>query len=44
MMIWGLAFEVEVLDRVFGVGLFSLWGLEPVMWGFLGFLGLGLSI
>ena len=39
MMIWGLGFGDEVLDWVFGVALFSLWGLEPVVRGLLGFWG-----
>ena len=34
----------EVWDSVFGIGVFSLWGLGPVVWGLLGFLGFGLFI
>ena len=37
--VWG--FGVGVLFWVFGVGAFSWWGLGPVVWGLLGFLGLG---
>ena len=37
MVVWG--FGVGVLYWVFGV--FSWWGLGPVVWGLLGFLGLG---
>ena len=33
-----------ISDWVVGVGLFISWGLEPVLWGPLGFLGFGLSI
>ena len=42
MVVWG--FGVGILDRVFGVEIFNLWGLEPVVWGLLGFQELGLSI
>ena len=37
---WG--FGVWVLNRVFGVVVFSWWGLGPVVWSLLSFLGLGL--
>mgnify|MGYP001793554487 CR=1 FL=1 len=30
-------FGVRVSDWVFGVGVFSWWGLGPVVWGLLGF-------
>ena len=33
-----------VLDWAFVVRVFSWWGLGPVVWDFLGFFGLGLSI
>ena len=39
MVIWG--FGVGVLDLVYEVGVFSWWGLGPVVWGSLGFYGLG---
>ena len=40
--VWG--FGVGVLYCVFGVGVFSYWGLGPAVWSLLGFLGMGLSI
>ena len=38
MVVWG--FGVGVLDWVFGVGVFSSWDFEPVVWDLLGVLGL----
>ena len=39
MVVWG--FGGRVLYWVFGVGVISWWGLEPVVWGLLGFLARG---
>ena len=36
-----LGFGVGVLFWVFGVGVFSWWGLGPLVWGLMGFLGWG---
>ena len=38
---WFWGFGVWVLVWVFGVGVFSCWGLRPVVWGLLGFWGWG---
>ena len=39
--VWGFGFGVGVLNWAFQVGVFSWWGLGPVVWGLLVFLGWG---
>ena len=39
MVVWG--FGGRVLNWIFGVEVFSWWGLGPVVWDLLGFLGWG---